>query len=544
MAPPPPFPPTAPPPTSECAALSSAFIVLFIACFFILTCAFARLAIGGLTTTRLSVTLMVLILLASVAAVVVSILTAAACDSIVSGFGKEYSPLLVILVDVLFVVPMYRAWRDMTRRLHAAEGDLEARLLDGSVRLLRVSWLLDQTSDYVLPCRQDLPDAAFWPPDDAVRLLRAGRVAALSYRWLDRGAPDPDAFHLRAVRAFLRQPAVQSRPFTPLPLRRRGPVAALMWDWASLFQEHGGPDDANNEAVPRKERCHKRDSPEQYQAFKAGLGVMSRVYASPRVLVMQHRRLPDDGIARNPYARSGWCQFESEVSALVTVAGGHAVELGAARRAPVRVGQRARTLEEMRDFFRDEEAVTFTGSGDREVVGEMYAELRKAIDEFEDEARGREWQLILDKADGLLTSVDPRRRRSWAILRGVCLLLGIGLLVGGLLTRDSSAQGPLLTFGIILSAVPLLSVCSDVLPSPLLRAHLALALGGQPRDAAVHGGVVRTHSLHWSWWSAPPLRALAGDREVSTARASCFQTPSQAAAVHPAAARFVRSADL
>ena len=31
--------------------------------------------------------------------------------------------------------------------------------------------------------------------------------------------------------------------------RRRGPAAALMWDWASLYQEHGGPDDADDEAV-------------------------------------------------------------------------------------------------------------------------------------------------------------------------------------------------------------------------------------------------------------------------------------------------------
>ena len=74
---------------------------------------------------------------------------------------------------------------------------------------------------------------------------------------------------------------------------------------------------------------------------------MGYVYASPRILVIQHRRLPDDGVSRPSYERSGWCQFESEVSALVTVAGGHAVELGA-RRVPVRVGQRARTLEEMR----------------------------------------------------------------------------------------------------------------------------------------------------------------------------------------------------
>jgi hypothetical protein len=459
-----------------------------------------------------------LMVLSSVAAFVLSTLYATTCDD--WSTGMTYSPLLVVLVNAAFICPVHSSYAQLMRKLRAAEGALEARLLDGSVRLLRVAWLLDQPADYVLPCRQDMPDAAFWPPDDAVSLLRAGRVAALSYRWLDRGAPDAAGFHLRAVRAFLSHPAMRRAPFTSLPLRRRGPVAALMWDFVSLYQEHGGPDDADDEAVPRSERCHKRDSPAQYLAFKAGLGVMSRVYASPRVLVIQHRRLPADGTPRNPYERSGWCQFESEVSALVTVAGGHAVELGA-RRVPVRVGQRARTLDEMRHFFKDEQAVTFMGRGDREAVGEMYAELRAAIDEFDEETRGQEWQRIMDHADRLLTSADPRRRRRWGMVRGVSLLVGIALVVVGLLTSDDIAQSPALCFGIVLSVVPLLTVCSDILPSPLLRAHLALALGWRnPLDAAAREAVdssaarcdnVRTHSLHCTWWTAPPLRTLAGD---------------------------------
>lgn len=517
----------------------TAVIVNFIAWFAISCCTFWRLIMGGLTITRSSVALVLLTLLLSVAAFVLSILYATTCDDFVS--GATFSPLFVIFNNALLIYHLHGGYRQLMRKLRAAEGALEARLLDGSVRLLRVAWLLDQPSDYVLPCRQDLPDAAFWQPNDAVRLLRAGRVAALSYRWLDRGAPDASAFHLRAVRAFLNHPAVRRKPFTSLPLRRRGPVAALMWDFASLYQEHGGPDDADDEAVPRAERCHKRDSPEQYAAFKAGLGVMSRVYASPRVLVIQHRRLPADGLPRNPYARSGWCQFESEVSALVTVAGGHAVELGA-RRVPVRVGQRARTLDEMRSFFRDEQAVTFMGSGDREAVGAMYAELREAIDEFEEGARGQEWQRIKDHADRLLTAADPRRRRRWGILRGVSILAGIALIVVGLRTSANVAQSPAVFFGIVLSVVPLLTVCSDILPSPLLRAHLALVLGWRdPLDVAAREAVhsaarrddVRTHSLQCSWWCAPPLRALAGDAGGCAGR-ELPARESGRATVHPA----------
>ena len=95
-----------------------------------------------------------------------------------------------------------------------------------------------------------------------------------------------------------------------------------------------------------------------------------------------------------------------------------------------------------------------------------------------------------------------------------------------------------------LAVVPLLTVCSDILPSPLLRAHLALVLGWRdPLDAAAREAIdpaarrddVRTHSLQCSWWSAPPLRTLAGDGAATraAARAASFQPGSRAAPVHP-----------
>ena len=56
------------------------------------------------------------------------------------------------------------------------------------VRLLRVSWLLSQarrtTSPFVLDRQQDLPEEALLKPAEAVRYLKMGRVAALSYRWI------------------------------------------------------------------------------------------------------------------------------------------------------------------------------------------------------------------------------------------------------------------------------------------------------------------------------------------------------------------------
>ena len=61
--------------------------------------------------------------------------------------------------------------------IEAIEGDLPSRLADGSLRLLRVAWLLEQPEDWVLKRRQDLPDEAFWSPSEAARLLVEEKMA-------------------------------------------------------------------------------------------------------------------------------------------------------------------------------------------------------------------------------------------------------------------------------------------------------------------------------------------------------------------------------
>ena len=63
----------------------------------------------------------------------------------------------------------------MRETLKVIEGKLPARLQDGSLRLLRVAWLLEQPDDWRLQRRQDLPDAAFWIP----AIVRLGAVSRL-----------------------------------------------------------------------------------------------------------------------------------------------------------------------------------------------------------------------------------------------------------------------------------------------------------------------------------------------------------------------------
>jgi len=91
----------------------------------------------------------------------------------------------------------------------------------GAVAPLRGSWLLSlYERKGRIERRQDLPPEAFWTAaelrtiverakahfgdDDTACLAAFGRLfTALSYRWLAKGEPDPDGFHLERVANFL-----------------------------------------------------------------------------------------------------------------------------------------------------------------------------------------------------------------------------------------------------------------------------------------------------------------------------------------------------
>lgn len=152
--------------------------------------------------------------------------------------GSKWASLIflhvMILIMALFIeFPVWQQRKRYMRVLRAVSGRLRARLADGSVRLLSVRWLLDPArggSLAALPRRQELPEEAFVSPAEAVQLLDAGRVAALSYRWLDAACPDKHGFHLERVRRFLREPAVSRWGSYVLPPRG---VAAIAWDWVT-----------------------------------------------------------------------------------------------------------------------------------------------------------------------------------------------------------------------------------------------------------------------------------------------------------------------
>ena len=137
------------------------------------------------------------------------------------------------------------------RRLLAADvlidGPLRERLLDGTIRLLKASWLVDEaasnphlycdarTGSPVMSRHQELPQAAFFTNAQAVQILgrRDRSILALTAAWLTPRHPDPHGTTLAAVRNYLATDAKAAK-------------CALFWAYTCLPQP---PFELNEERV-------------------------------------------------------------------------------------------------------------------------------------------------------------------------------------------------------------------------------------------------------------------------------------------------------
>jgi len=445
-------------------------------------------------------------------------------------FGLLLFGVAGALSTALSLMNRWRMLRAYHNRIKAIEDDLPERLRDGSLRLLKVTWLLERPSDWVLQRQQDLPPEAFWTPAKAVHLLLCGKVAALSYKWQgpfnsSKGGgdqPDGSRFHLEAVLKYYREGNnAKQRP-------------ALMWDFCALPQ--------HDPITGEKRTAAEND------VFKAGLGVMTNAYSSPRVLVLQHRRIPEQlerelysGHGGQPpadrpdlipyagkYCRSGWCTSESACALLMTAGGGHAYELGVGR-APAARGWMP-SLQEMEALF-EHESTIFLGKADREVVSNAYLDLRRKLERYDEECVPP----LVRLADDLLTGTfDSQMIRlgfglclllpstwailtilvAWSVLQGkpafdacrsswaASMICRISMFVVwpsvwialGILSMVSAAFAWMLLF----LAIAAWAFLFYSLPSRILRAHLAVALGYRTR-----------HSLEYTFHCSlikPPFR--------------------------------------
>jgi hypothetical protein len=177
-----------------------------------------------------------------------------------------------------------RAKRRASRgSLSSFDKRLEASVRRGTVKLLRVSWLVGRPAEWRLMCRQELEaleaagEAPFLTPDEAVEHVHSAqrRLAALSYGWLTKGRPDPDGALLAIVRRHLEAHVEE--------------CAGLFWDFASL---------------PQKPRTAAEDV-----IFADGLAVMGDVRTRP-IRTSAPPRYPQ------PDAPVGWRRQPADVRAL------------------------------------------------------------------------------------------------------------------------------------------------------------------------------------------------------------------------------------
>lgn len=192
----------------------------------------------------------------------------------------------------------------------------------GAVRPLRGKFLIElYEQGGCVQRRQDLPEHAFWNAADLRILLEEllilhgdieGRtrfgslLVALSYRWLSKGHPDPNRFHLAIVadvaRTYIddRLQSGHDGVFGPLGVSGEADFA-IFWDFCVLYQE------------PNR-------TAEQKSLFREGLSSANIWYGHHYTVTWMQSELPADfDIVRFPtYELSGWCFVEASMSAVLT----------------------------------------------------------------------------------------------------------------------------------------------------------------------------------------------------------------------------------
>jgi hypothetical protein len=123
-------------------------------------------------------------------------------------------------------------------------------------------------------------------------------------------------------------------------------------------------------SLPQKD-AHGERTEEEKAIFNAGLESMAAMYASPRVAVIQHKKLPGDKV-RRPYDKSGWCSFEQAVARLGTTRGGMLYDANNGRQRLRRGSQNP--VDKMVQWLRGSD-VYFYFNADRDKVVQMYKDL-------------------------------------------------------------------------------------------------------------------------------------------------------------------------
>lgn len=211
-------------------------------------------------------------------------------------------------------------------------GIFEKDMRSGAVALIDADWLIEFAKcGRKLPPRQQLPVEAFTSfeslvqrsqpfrvdpldglyhtrmmiletDEDSETMFHMGlKIIALSYMWLSKDHPDPDATTLKTVAEALEAFVYDDN--SDLGTRQFLGGWGVFWDFCSLYQH---PDPKNG--IRRTET--------EEALFKQGLKAMPWFYQHGNTTVFQVTELPGDRLSlrctnRTPYLERGWPFFEA-----------------------------------------------------------------------------------------------------------------------------------------------------------------------------------------------------------------------------------------
>jgi len=137
----------------------------------------------------------------------------------------------------------------LLRQAERINSDVLDQLASGNIRLLRCCWLRDERGapSARISRRQELPEAAFFSPDDARAIFAdrtRGCVLVLSYAWHTAGHCDPCGTSLHTLLAFVEAEAKRQTDGAASETAFWD-EAALFWDFACMHQKpRTDPEDA------------------------------------------------------------------------------------------------------------------------------------------------------------------------------------------------------------------------------------------------------------------------------------------------------------
>jgi len=225
---------------------------------------------------------------------------------------------------------------------------------------------------------------------------------------------------------------------------------------------------------------------------------MKHIYSSPRILVLQHKALPA-GATRKNYEESGWPRFEQSIASLATEVGGKVYRLDTRSWLPVRQGTRA-SADEMRAFFHSD-ATHFYGSADRDVVSNMFAEMRELVERFDEDHMPFFSRLYHECLLGPATKMAFARIIGFLVVIGL-FVAGVGLLALSENLHSAGTAYNTRVFGIVALLALLALIFSFILASRVARTYASDVWRRAPPEE-------RQYTCHLSL-RAPPFRRAGG----------------------------------